>query len=74
MTSKAMTKTKHPMKKFERTAGPLPMLKRAAPATAATPAGAGTDADADQPAEAAVPGFLSQKEVLLRLVETLKAL
>jgi hypothetical protein len=64
------TKTKHPVKKFERKAGPMPTLKRASPA--ALPAE--LDADADQPAEAQVPGFLSQKEVLLRLVETLKAL
>jgi hypothetical protein len=72
MTSKAKGQTKHPVKTFERKAGPMPTLKRSGLTAAATPAEA--KVDADQPAEANVPGFLSQKEVLLRLVETLKAL
>jgi hypothetical protein len=70
-TSKAMGQTKHPVKTFERQAGPMPTLKRAAPAPAVP---AESRAEADQQAQPAVPGFLSQKEVLLRLVETLKSL
>jgi hypothetical protein len=72
MTSKAQGQTKHPVKTFERKAGPMPTLKRAGLAAAATPVDA--DPDADQQTEGNVPGFLSQKEVLLRLVETLKSL
>ena len=49
----------------------MPALKRAGPAPAAP---AEARPEADQPAEPSVPGFLSQKEVLLRLVETLKSL
>jgi hypothetical protein len=64
--------TKRPAKKFERKSGAMPTLKRAAP-QAATPSESDT-ADTSQLAEASVPGFLSQKEVLLRLVETLKSL
>ena len=72
MTSTAKGQTKHPVRTFERKAGHLPTLKRAGLTAAATPAVA--KGDADQPAEANVPGFLSHKEVLLRLVETLRAL
>jgi len=73
-TSKAKGQAKHPVKTFERKAGRMPTLQRAAPAAAAAPAGADRAAEPDQQAEPAMPGFLSQKEVLLRLVETLKAL
>jgi len=50
----------------------MPSLSRALPA--ATPAEPPAQPDADELAQAAVPGFLSQREVLLRLVETLKRL
>ena len=64
--------TKRPSKKFERKSGPMPTLKRAAPPAAAP--GEADEADTGQLVEAGGPGFLSQKEVLLRLVETLKSL
>jgi len=72
MTTKTKRRTIRPVQTFERQAGPMPTLKRATPA--AMPAQAEPDADADQSAQTAVPGFLSQREVLLRLVETLKSL
>ena len=75
MTSKtkspAKTVTKHPLKTFERKGGAMPTLRRAASAVAA--AEPKLAAEPDEPAMT-VPGFLSQREVLLRLVETLKAL
>jgi hypothetical protein len=64
---------KHPMKKFERQAPAMPALKRAAPGSAIALTAA-PEPDAEPAVETPMPGFLSQKEVLLRLVETLKAL
>jgi hypothetical protein len=64
--------TKHPAKKFERKAGAMPTLKRAA--SQAAPLNATDTVNTGQTAQASVPGYLSQREVLLRLVETLKSL
>jgi len=72
MTTKAKRQTIRPVRTFERQAGPMPSLSRALPA--ATPAEPAAQPEADETAQAAVPGFLSQREVLLRLVETLKSL
>ena len=60
-------------KTFELKAGPMPALKRAAAPPAVEP-GAADDRQAGQPDEMPMPHFLSQREVLLRLVETLKSL
>ena len=57
---------------FEHKAGAMPSLQRAAARPAAAPAQPA--AEPDEAAEAPVPGFLTHKEVILRLVETLKAL
>ena len=65
--SKRLSKT------FEIKAGPMPALKRAAASPAAVP-DAADSGEAGQPAEMPMPHFLSQREVLLRLVETLKSL
>jgi hypothetical protein len=65
--SKRLSKT------FELKAGPMPALKRAAAPQAVEP-GAPDGRNAGQPDEMPMPKFLSQREVLLRLVETLKAL
>jgi hypothetical protein len=65
------TKAKRKSTTFEHKAGTLPSLQRAAPRPAANPPEA---AAPDETAAAPVPGFLSHKEVILRLVETLKAL
>ena len=70
MTSQPKTKRKSTT--FEHKAGPLPSLQRAAPRPAAAKAEA--SAAPEENAELPVPGFLSHKEVILRLVETLKAL
>jgi len=68
------TKAKRKSTTFEHKAGTLPSLQRAAPRPAANPPAAGEAAAPDEAAAAPVPGFLSHKEVILRLVETLKAL
>jgi hypothetical protein len=65
--SKRLSKT------FELKAYPMPALKRAAAPPAAEP-GAADGSQAGLPDELPMPNFLSQKEVLLRLVETLKSL
>jgi hypothetical protein len=70
--------TGHPKAKrkpttFERRAGAMPTLQRAVPRPAGPDEAAAVDAP-DETSEAAVPGFLTHKEVILRLVETLKAL
>jgi len=72
MTTKAKRPTIRPVRTFERQAGPMPSLSRAL--LAATPAEPAAQPEADETAQTAVPGFLSQREVLLRLVETLKQL
>jgi len=66
------TKAKRKSTTFEHTAGTLPTLRRAAPRPAAPLAEAA--AEPDETSETPVPGFLSNREVILRLVETLKAL
>jgi len=60
-------------KTFELKAGPMPSLKRASAPASAEPAAA-DGREAGLPDEVPMPNFLSQKEVLLRLVETLKSL
>ena len=65
-------KAKRKSTTFEHKAGAMPTLQRAVARPAAESAPA-QPAAADQPA-APMPGFLSHKEVILRLVETLKAL
>ena len=71
MTSPSKAKRKSTT--FEHKAGAMPSLQRAAPRPVAEPPEASAAA-ADETAAAPVPGFLSHKEVILRLVETLKAL
>ena len=71
MTGKPKAKRKSTT--FEHKAGAMPSLQRAASRPAAEPAEA-VAASADADAAVPVPGFLSNKEVILRLVETLKAL
>ena len=68
-------KPKHKPTTFEHKVGAMPSLQRAAPRPTADAARA-QPAEADELAlaPAPVPGFLSHKEVILRLVETLKAL
>jgi len=68
------TNAKRKSTTFEHKAGTLPSLQRTAPRPAANPPAAGVAAGPEEMAEAPVPGFLSHKEVILRLVETLKAL
>ncbi len=65
--SKRLSKT------FELKAGPMPALKSAATPPAAEP-GQADGGEASQPHDGPMPRFLSQKEVILRLVETLKSL
>jgi hypothetical protein len=60
-------------KTFELKAGPMPSLTRASAPQSAEPAAA-SGRQAGPPDEVPMPHFLSQKEVLLRLVETLKSL
>ena len=67
-------KAKRKSTTFEHTAGAQLSLQRAAPRPAAAPLAAETAAASDETAELPVPGFLSHREVILRLVETLKAL
>ena len=66
-------KAKRKSTTFEHKAGAMPSLQRAAPRTAAEPAEASA-VSADETTGAPVAGFLTHKEVILRLVETLKAL
>ena len=66
-------KAKRKSTTFEHKAGAMPSLQRAAPRPAADAAQA-QPAEADERPAAPVPGFLSHREVILRLVETLKAL
>ena len=67
-------KAKRKSTTFEHRAGATLTLQRAAPRPAATPPDSGAGAAPDAATEAPVPGFLSHREVILRLVETLKAL
>ena len=66
-------KVKRKATTFEHTAGAMPSLQRAAPRPAAEAAQA-QPAVADEQTAAPGPAFLSHKEVILRLVETVKAL
>ena len=66
-------KAKRKSTTFEHKAGSMPSLQRAAPRSVAEPPEASA-AGADVTAAAPVAGFLTHKEVILRLVETLKAL
>jgi hypothetical protein len=64
---------KRPRQTFELKAGPMPALKPAPPPRppeSKQPEGS----SADLPADEAAPGCLSQKAIILRLVETVKAL
>ena len=67
-------KAKHKSTTFERKAGAMPSLQRAAARPPADLGDAQAAGGADDTADTPVPGFLSHKEVILRLVETLKAL
>ncbi len=66
-------KAKRKSTTFEHKAGSMPSLQRAAPRAVAELAEASA-AGASETAAAPVAGFLTHKEVILRLVETLKAL
>lgn len=66
-------KAKRKSTTFEHRSSAMPSLQRAAPRPVAEPAELGAVAMGET-SESPVPGFLSHREVILRLVETLKAL